>query len=161
VAAVLAQQLDLVTRHVPILWLHRNEAFHPVDAQRMLDRCDVYRKRSSGDVKLPTQPATLDELSRVSRSENCYLELPDLDPVGFRIPDGIQATPAGHPLEGKWVRIEYHYLFVYNDAWNQHQGDWERRPPARFSARTPCGCCARSGPARPDSHGRPTRSGAQ
>ncbi len=84
------QKLQLVKRHAPILWLHRNEAFHPVDAQRMVDYCDLYRRRKkSTDVKAASQPQTLEELAQVSNSKNCYLKMPVLDAVDFRIPDGV------------------------------------------------------------------------
>ncbi|NKB86674.1 MAG: hypothetical protein GKS06_00435 [Acidobacteria bacterium] len=176
------QQLELVRRHAPVLWLHPGEAFHPVRAERMLDHSVLYRKHGDGYRRVPNRPTTLAELAQVGNSKNCHLKMRELEMGELHVggdfpsdwgPDALARhartlygreltlgvpgpatqdgphyyarvsgnvsirrgqpddphldypTLDGHPSDGNYIRVEYHYFFVYNDSWNQHQGDWD------------------------------------
>lgn len=170
-----AEQLELIRRHAPLMWLHEDEAFHPVSADRMVDHSVLMRRASGRAASVFPQPASAAELADVPDHGHCHLHMRDLNYEALSCPDGrgpdalarfarrtygrdlhASGVPSsgpdspryyarvkeassvrphatdppweyvwGHPVWGTYVRIEYFFLFVYNDAWNQHQADWD------------------------------------
>lgn len=82
-------------------------------------------------------PAALEQYSRANYGRNLYTDgfsssrppcyFARIDEVTLRKPSPRSRSkyPKGHPVEGDYIAIEYHFYFVYNDFWNQHQGDWD------------------------------------
>jgi len=165
---------QLARDHAPILWLHENEVFFPVDVQAAIEHSDLLRKG-----KPAGQVPDLEALGQIKKSEETELKLRKLNNHDFNGPsfDGlsgpsaikaqarrlygrclpahgaqtdvlnqvkcyarvseVRLKPRGHPIVdrrlkkfdpqifGRYDLIEYFFYFVYNDGWNQHQGDWD------------------------------------
>ena len=174
-----ADQIKLIKKHAPIFWLHELEAFVPEDCKVMVEISDLYRKKKRED----NQPSNLNDLGKITNSEECYLKVKDLDMKNFTTPTSyhqrisrlgpegvaemarekyghnffLNGFPSDNPhlpkyyarvsdatiraeegdpftkfyqskdpqIFGHYTLIEYFFFFVFNDAWNKHQGDWD------------------------------------
>ncbi len=163
------EQLNLIRKHEPVMWLHEAEAYHPVHCRVAAQLSELHDK--SGLVKsrptladLPglskkhylklrhldmkalsagrspdvtSGPAALEAYARENYGRNLYADgfsssrppcyFARIDEVTLKRPrpSARPSYPPGHPVEGDYLAIEYHFYFVYNDFWNQHQGDWD------------------------------------
>jgi hypothetical protein len=169
------QQLELVLKFEPILWLHHGEAFIPVDVSTPLHFSDLFK----GETFQGPAPASWNDMPlgkehslRLRHLDSFNLRDPAISQglngptqlalaarkhYGSKLTDAIQ-RPLGAPgslryyarvsdyaaqwLSGQELRfkdmnnrmgirgktyqlIEYFFYYVYNDHWNQHQGDWD------------------------------------
>jgi len=175
------EKFKLAQKHAPILWLHEKEAFLPEDCKVLVEISDLYRRGQKE--RTEHQPGSLEDLGRIPQSEDCYLNIRDLDMQGFLVPEAYQnripelgpeavshlarekygydfassGIPADNPsvpkyyfrvseatidaerddpftryfrdvdpgIFGKYQLIEYFLYFVFNDAWNKHESDWD------------------------------------
>lgn len=71
----------LVKKYAPILWFHEDEAFLPEDCKVLPEVAELYRGKQREDFD-----HTLDDLVKIKESDECSLDIPDLDLEYFTIP---------------------------------------------------------------------------
>ena len=167
------EESQLIKKYAPILWFHEDDAFLPEDCKVM------ERVAKIGRPKKGMKDFRLDDLGRLRKSEDYYMDIPGVDFANFGQASRYQGPHQGpealsHHFREKYgnnpfliqnprpsritfharvnqmrVRhdsrhkysdyikdyypevfgdyqvIQYFFYYLYNDAWNQHIGDWD------------------------------------
>jgi len=95
------QDIELIKRYAPILWLHEDDAFLPED-------CAVMEKLAKvGTSKEDMKPFTLDELGDLKNSEKYYLDIPEIDFNNFGMGSDYEGPKMGPEALSAQVRNKF------------------------------------------------------
>src|SRR3990167_2663533 len=100
----MAPNTQLIQDHIPILWVHPDEAYLPEDCIVMSERGDLYKKGKKPR-KVTTFKNTLDDLA--DYDSNYYLKLPEIDMKEFMVSAGHGIAGSGPQAVADLVKKNY------------------------------------------------------
>jgi len=105
------QELELIRRYAPILWLHEDDAFLPEDCKVMEEFAKV------GTSNANMKPFKLDELAYLKDSKKYYMDIPEIDFNNFGLNSEYDGPKLGPEALSDHVRKKFsNNTFLYPNA---------------------------------------------
>jgi len=123
-----SEEESLLEKYAPVLYMHPDERFYPINAEVMLANSNLYKKEDDAYTSVYDSALTsLDYLMNNYDDSTYYLKLKDDWDEG-KDEDFWKSSPTiyGRQFDnGGYTVLQYWFFYIYNDWDDIHEGDWE------------------------------------